>query len=199
MSGLHSCIWHQGASMVAEAVNCSKVNDGIFAWSGQGTNGNNFTIRDSYFHDFTTKTANGHIDGFQTEGASNGVINHNTYLMTADNGNDASSAIAIWNGMRSTNNVAVSNNLIAGGGFAIYAEDYNPSEANPAGGYTLTNVSFTNNRFSTFLSQCVGGYGVWFKVGPSDGWRRSGNVVIETGQNIDNTNPNRNGTGSLCT
>jgi hypothetical protein len=116
MSGVHSCIWHQGTSMMVRAINCYKVNDGIFSWSNTSysqSTGDNFTITGSYFHDFTTKTANGHVDGYQTEGAGNGLIRHNTYLMTSDADNEATSAIAIWNSQRSSHDITVQDNLIA--------------------------------------------------------------------------------------
>lgn len=197
MSGVHACIWHQGTSMTATAVNCHGVDDGIFSWadtSYSATTGDHFTIKDSYFHDFTTKTANGHIDGYQTEGAANGVINHNTYYMTSDDGNSTDSAIAIWNSIKSSHDITVSNNLIAGGGFSVYAEDYNPSESNPSGGLTVTNIAFSGNKFSTVLFGCVGNYGVWFSRGnPSDGWHRSGNTVLETGASVDAGNPTSGG------
>ena len=200
MSGVHACIWHQGTAMTAVGVNCYGVNDGIFSWADTSysqTTGDHFSIQDSYFHDFTTKTANGHIDGYQTEGAGNGLINHNTYLMTSDSGNDSDSAIAIWNGLKTSHDITVSNNLIAGGGFAVYAEDYNPSESSPSGGASVTAITFTNNRFSTRLFGCVGFYGIWFTRGaPTDGWHRSGNTVVETGANVDNSNPSYN--GNLC-
>ena len=198
MSGVHSCIWHQGTSMTARAVNCYKVNDGIFSWANRSysqTTGDNFTITDSYFHDFTTKTANGHADGYQTEGAGNGLIRHNTYLMTSDAQNDSNSAIAIWNSLRSSHDIMVQSNLIAGGGFSIYAEDYSPSESSPAGGYTVTDISFSDNVFSNHLFGCVGYYGVWFPRGrPTDGWQRQGNVLLETGANLDSSNPTLPGT-----
>jgi hypothetical protein len=197
MSGVHSCIWHQGTSMIARAVNCYKVNDGIFSWADTSysqTTGDNFTITDSYFHDFTTKTANGHVDGYQTEGAANGAIRHNTYLMTSDAQNDANSAIAIWNSLRSSHDITVQNNLIAGGGFSIYAEDYSPSESSPAGGFTVTDTSFSGNVFSNHLFGCVGYYGVWFPRGrPTDGWQRQGNTLLETGANLDTSNPTYQG------
>ena len=197
MSGVHSCIWHQGTSMTARAVNCYKVNDGIFSWANKSysqTTGDNFTITDSYFHDFTTKTANGHADGYQTEGAGNGLIRHNTYLMTSDAQNDSNSAIAIWNSLRSSHDIVVQSNLIAGGGFSIYAEDYSPSESSPAGGYTVTDISFSDNVFSNHLFGCVGYYGVWFPRGrPTDGWQRQGNVLLETGANLDSSNPTYQG------
>ena len=197
LNATHACIWHEGSSMTATANNCQGVNDGIFMWATQegvdGT-GDNFTIQDNWLHSFTTQAANGHIDGIQTEGTRNGVIRHNTIDVTQDQDSD----VALWNSRKSTDNVKVDGNLMAGGGFSVYAEDYSPSESNPTGGYTVTNVSFTNNTFSTVHFGCVGVFGVWFTRGaPSDGWRRSGNIVLETGQNIDTQNPTVN--GRLCT
>jgi hypothetical protein len=197
MSAVHACVWHQGTRMTANAVNCYGADDGIFSWADtpySATTGDNFTITNSYFHDFTTKTANGHVDGYQTEGAGNGRIEHNTWLMTSDSGNEANSAIAVWNSYRSSHDIAVVHNLIAGGGFSVYAEDYNPSEASPGGGYSVTNVTFADNVFSTRLYGCVGGYGVWYTRGaPTDGWHRTGNTVLETGANIDSGNPSNQG------
>jgi hypothetical protein len=198
----HSCVWLQGTSATVRNINCYGINDGIFSWADtkySATTGDNFSISDSYFHNFTANAANGHIDGYQTEGANNGVIHHNTYLMTTD----ADSAIAIWDSLKSSSNIAVSNNLIEGGGFSVYAEDYSPSESSPAGGFSISNITFTGNVFSTHLSGCVGGYGTWFyratwkyQGGPTDGWHRSGNTVLETGENIDASNPHVKGV--LC-
>jgi hypothetical protein len=198
----HSCVWLQGTAATVRNINCYGINDGIFSWADTGysaTTGDNFTISDSYFHNFTSNAANGHIDGYQTEGASNGTIQHNTYQMTTD----ADSAIAIWDSLKSSTNIAVSDNLIEGGGFSVYAEDYSPSESSPAGGFTVTNITFTGNVFSTHLAGCVGGYGTWFyraswtyRGGPTDGWHRSGNTVLETGENLDGSNPHVNGV--LC-
>jgi hypothetical protein len=179
--------------MTAQANNCTGVNDGIFMWAtveGQDGAGDYFTIEDNWIHDLTTSAANGHMDGIQTEGAKHGLIRHNTI----DNGADQTSAIAIWNSRKSSDDVSVTGNLMAGGGFSVYAEDYSPSESSPAGGYSVTNVTFTNNRFSTVHYACVGYWGVWFIRGaPSDGWKRSGNVVLESGQLLDNQNPTVNG------
>jgi hypothetical protein len=197
MDGVHACIWHQGTAMSADAVNCHGVDDGIFSWADTGyaaTTGDHFTIKNSYFHDFTVKTSNGHIDGYQTEGAGNGLINHNTYYMTSDNNNGTDSAIAIWDSLKNSHDITVSDNLIAGGGFSIYGEDYSPSESNPSGGFTVTNIAFTGNRFSTALFGCVGYFGVWFPRGaPTDGWRRSGNTVLETSADVDSGNPSYQG------
>lgn len=206
--GVHACIWHEGIRLTVDAVNCYGVDDGIFSWADTGysrTTGNNFIIKDSYFHGLTTRTANGHEDGYQTEGAANGLIEHNTYKMVASD----DSAIAIWDGLKDSKNITVTDNLIAGGGFAIYAEDYNPGDGGPGdasalGGFSVTDIRFTDNVFSTQASGCVGNFGVWFARptwspyfgGPTDGWHRSDNRVLETGQNIDNSNPHSN--GILC-
>jgi hypothetical protein len=230
----HACIWDEGVkgsalaySMVAKNVNCHDINDGIFSWWWSSDKnagaGSDFIIQDSYFHDFTENAANGHIDGYQTEGAQNGTITHNTYLMrraASDptvSGGGMSSAISIWDGYNQSKptgltagNFTVSNNLLAGGGFTFYAEDYSgpngqaaENVANSAvGGNSLVNVKFLNNRLSTYLNTCVGQYGTWFYRGgwpsyyggPTDLWNqggsiRSGNTVLETGENVDRGGP----------
>jgi hypothetical protein len=194
MKGNHACVWHQGSRMTARYLHCTGVNDGVFSWSDGRTGGNNFTLAGSLLTGFTTRTANGHADGYQTEGASHGVIRHNTFLMTSDDGNSSNAAVAIWNGMRSSSDIVVDDNLIAGGGFSVYAHDYSPSEANPAGGNSVTDITFTDNVFSRRLFGCVGYYGVWFPRGrPTDGWHRTGNKVLETRQDVDGRNPTYQG------
>lgn len=203
MNAVHACIWHQGTELVVRAVECTGGNDGIFTWADTGfsdTTGDNFTIEDSWFHDFTMETANGHVDGFQTEGASHGLIRHNTFQMAAED----NAAIALWNSLRDTSDITVQDNLMTGGGATIYAEDYVPSEADPEGGYSLTDVEFIDNTFSTVVAPCVGSYFIWYSRpqyvyggGPTDGWHRSGNVVMETGENVDEGNPHVD--GNECT
>lgn len=193
LNATHACIWHEGASMRATGNDCKGVNDGIFMWAttaGVDGTGDNFTIQDNWLHGFTTNAGNGHVDGIQTEGAKHGVIRHNTIDVTQNQ----TSAIALWNGRKSTDDVLVDANLISGGGFSVYAQDYSPSESSPAGGYSVTNVRFTNNVFSTVHYGCVGYWGVWFPRGaPSDGWRRSGNKVWESGASVDAGNPTYSG------
>jgi hypothetical protein len=207
-NGVHACIWHQGTALTVNAVNCYGVDDGVFSWADTGysqTTGDNFTITNSYFHGFTHATANGHEDGYQTEGASHGLIAHNTYRMDTS----ADSAIAIWDSRRSASDITVTGNLITGGGFAVYAEDYSPGDGapgdpSPVGGFSLRGVTMLDNVLSTFAAGCVGKYGAWFTRpawdpyygGPTDGWNRQGNQVLETGENIDSNNPHSHGT--LC-
>jgi hypothetical protein len=181
----HSGIWYEGASLVARENNIYGVNDGIFSWDAD-----NFVIEDNYLHDFTENAGNGHVDGFQTEGASHGIIRHNVF----DVQQDQTSAVAIWNGRRDSDDILIENNLMAGGGFTVYAEDYSPSGDNPQGGYSVTNIRILNNKFSNGRYSCVGFWGVWYPRGaPTDGWNRLGNVVLETQQNIDSSNPIVNG------
>jgi hypothetical protein len=185
------------ASLLVQYVNCRGVDDGVFSWADTGysnTTGDHFTVRNSYFHAFTTRTANGHIDGYQTEGAANGSIVHNTYLMTSDDGNSTDSAVAIWDSLKNSHDITVKNNLIAGGGFSVYAEDYSPSESSPAGGFSVKRIYFRDNVFSRYLFGCVGYWGVWYPRGhPTDGWHRSGNHLLDSGANIDNHNPSSHG------
>jgi hypothetical protein len=193
LNATHACIWDEGRSMTAVANNCSAVNDGIFLWTtvvGVDGTGDNATIEGNWLHSFTTLAANGHIDGIQTEGAKHVLIRHNSI----DVAQDQTAAISLWNGRKSTDDVRVEGNLLAGGGFTAYAEDYSPSESSPAGGYSLTNVYFVDNTFSSVHYGCVGYWGVWFTRGaPSDGWRRTGNKVLESGQLIDAGNPSYQG------
>jgi hypothetical protein len=191
----HAGIWHEGIGLIAKSNNIFGVNDGIFSWptSGDPNAGNNFRIEDNYFHDFTTLAANGHIDGYQTEGASHGTIRHNVFYITQTQ----NAAVAIWNSRRDSDDILVEDNLAAGSGFLMYAQDYSPSGQNPAGGFSVTNIRYTNNKFSTVLFACAGYWGVWFPRGsPTDGWKRFGNVILETGENVDTGNPYAN--GQLC-
>ena len=144
--GVMACVWDQGTSEVVEAVNCFGSDDGIWSWADMGyshTTGDHFVIRDSYIHDLTTRTSNGHEDGFQTEGASYGVIEHNTVRMTTI----ADSALAIWDSLKSSHDILVKDNLLTGGGFAIYAEDYNPGDGSSpnfraTGGFSVTGIRY---------------------------------------------------------
>lgn len=205
--GVMACVWDQGTHEVVEAVNCFGSDDGIWSWADMGyshTTGDHFVIRDSYVHNLTTRTSNGHEDGYQTEGASDGLIEHNTFRITTN----GDSAIAIWDGLKSSHDIMVKDNLITGGGFSIYAEDYNPGDGGPGdprstGGFTVTGIRFLNNSFSTLAAGCVGQFGVWFTRpwppydgGPTDVWHRHGNRVLETGQDVDGGNPS--GPGLNC-
>lgn len=177
----HAAIWYGGDRLTAVANNIFGTNDGIFAWDAD-----NFIIKDNYIHNLTRESSNGHIDGFQTEGSKHGLIQHNTIKISQ--GQNA--CVALWNGRLDTDDILVENNLLAGAGFTVYVEDYSPSEKEPAGGKSMTNIRFINNAFSTEFFPSVGSYGVWYPRGNStDTWIRKGNYVLQTGENIDNNQP----------
>lgn len=177
----HAAIWDSGEKLIAVANNIFGTNDGIFIWDAD-----NFIIKDNYIHNLTREASNGHIDGFQTEGSKHGVIQHNTIKILQ--GQNA--CVALWNGRLDTDDILVENNLLAGAGFTVYAEDYSPSEKDPVGGKSMTNIRFINNAFSTEFFPNVGSYGAWYPRGhTTDKCIRKGNYVLETGENIDNNQP----------
>ncbi|MEM8924261.1 MAG: hypothetical protein AAGD35_12235 [Actinomycetota bacterium] len=189
----HACVWHQGEGVTVDAMECRGMVDGLVAWARteySPTAGDNFTLRNSYLHSFTHDASNGHIDGFQTLGATNGLIEGNVFDIPAS----GNSAVAIWNTRKNASNIRVIGNLMTGGQFTVYAQDNHPSTTG-SGGNTVSNITFTDNRFSTRADVCVGDWGPWYHdtglsydAGPSDGWKRSGNIIIETGQNVDGGN-----------
>jgi hypothetical protein len=236
LDGTHACIWDEGVkgstlaySVVAKNVKCHDTNDGFWNWwwasDTHAGAGSDFIYQDSYLYNFTEDASNGHIDGYQTEGTTNGQITHNTFYMVRRpgdvdiSGGNLDSSIAIWDDWNQgsnptglvTNNIVVSNNLLSGGGFTAYAEDYSGPNGIAAenvpnsnvGGDSMTNIQFLNNKFSTHVGgACVGQWGTWFYRGawspyyggPTDLWNqggsfRAGNVVLETGENIDTGGP----------
>lgn len=211
----HSCVFHAGESMTTTAVNCHHVNDAIFLWEwpNDSGHGNNFTIKDNYFHDLTEQAANGHIDGIQSVGAQNGLIEHNTFRIERAAGDISvpgggiTSAMIIKNDNKTTSDIIVRDNLIAGGGFSIYFQDVSPGNGSPGnptpvGGNDVVRIEVLDNKFSTYLEgDCIGFFGVWFfrstwtyQGGPSGNWGangniRSGNYVLENGFDLDDGNP----------
>lgn len=128
----------------------------------------NFTVEDCYLHDIVTPAGQDwHADGIQSaESVSNITVRHNTILLTGGE----TGAINIIGGAADTiSNVLVENNLMAGGGYTVYA-----------GAGKVVNYRVVNNRFSTRYHAKVGVYGVWYPTFLS-GVVRSGNVIHETG------------------
>ena len=177
----HAGIWYQGANVIARSNNIYNANDGIFVWYS-----NNFDFEDNYVHNLTDQSANGHIDGFQTEGSMHGILRHNTILITQRQ----NACVNIYAGSGNTDDILVENNLLAGGGFSAYAFDDSPTAATPAGGFSVTNIRFINNTFTRVYYSYVGYYGVWFPRGrTTDECVRLGNYVLETSENIDAKQP----------
>ena len=106
-----------------------------------------------------------HYDGFQSDGGSSIVINHNTIKVPYSQ----TSAILMSTNTSRISNVSITNNLVAGGGYTIYCG----TSTGPVQGTFV----FTGNRFAkTFFPR--GGF--WGPVAYCDG-RGSGNVWDEGG------------------
>ncbi len=135
---------------------------------GEGPRANgNVVIEDSYMHDFLNFISQGaHQDVIQSTGGNGLVVRHNTLLMNVDGGN-----AVLMLGTDYGSNVTFDNNLVAGGGYALYGGDSNG----------WSSVSFTNNRISTMYFPKGGYHGPFVYAGSAS---RSGNVWHESGQPV---------------
>ncbi len=158
------CVFQVGTNLTIKHSNLSGCGDAIFV-------GNDFTITDNYIHDFDDGNTGYHVDGIQSEGSTKGLIRHNTIALQYNE----TGTISMWNQGADTTNIVVDNNLLAGGSYTIYAQDYS--------GYAVRNISYTNNFFSTRFFPLVGQFGLWYP-----GWTTvvgltaTGNTILETGQ-----------------
>lgn len=118
------------------------------------------TIKDSYIHGFDP-TSSTHNDGIQTSVGSNILIQHNTIVIDygahmgaqSSIGPTQNSAIFIKADQGPIDNITVSGNLLAGGGYTLYggttSTPYSPA----------TSVSITGNTFSKRIWPKSGYYG----------------------------------------
>ena len=131
--------------------------------------GSNSQLIDSWIHS-PKPTSDAHWDGVQVQGGvTNTVIRGNNIEST---GADTNSAVFIANdlGPSTSGPLTVTGNWLNGGNYTIYA--------NPGGsGYTLSNISITNNRFGHDAK-----YGPAYVSVPVT-W--SGNVWDDTGRTIN--------------
>jgi hypothetical protein len=129
----------------------------------------NVIIEDSYLHDPIDydPATDPHTDGIQLPtGATNITIRHNRiYGNYVGGSNFGNSAITIGG---STSGITVDNNILAGGGYTMYCNQFGRG----------TNSAYTNNRFSTVFVPTVGGFGPWSECADEN---ISGNVYHETG------------------
>lgn len=113
-----------------------------------------------------------HNDAIQGDGASNLTIDHNTLL----NPNDQTSALALYTEFGNNNNITVTGNLFAGGGYACYCGDgASDNNGNPA---RAVNVSFVNNVFWRKYFPSVGSFGPGRAFNPAGGGRWVNNVYM---------------------
>ncbi len=113
--------------------------------------GTNVTIEDSYIHDLTV-FGDSHNDAIQCLGTTGLTIRHNTIICPAG----GTSAILLSTGSASDmRNILINDNLLAGGAYTVY------------GGYQsgvdvlsrVSNISITNNQFSTQIYANSGAFG----------------------------------------
>jgi len=125
-------------------------------------------VEGNYIHDiYEPSGTDWHADGIQTPiSTGNITIRHNTVF-----GRDPStSAINMMGTMSSpATNVLIEHNLLAGGGYTVYA--------GPGSKYCVI-----NNHFSTQFFPKVGFFNIWYWDPSQDGdVTRCGNVIHETG------------------
>ena len=133
----------------------------------------NGVIEDSYIHDFGYNAAErDHLNGISVGGGDSRLllIQHNTVL----NNYDQTDAIALFQDFGKEVNKTINDNLLAGGGYALYGGGPNGCSG-PATAYKCdpsSNIIVTNNEFSTIFSPTSGGYGPIANFNPAG----SGNV-----------------------
>jgi len=131
-------------------------------------------IEDNYIHDLGY-TSGDHVNGTTSNGGSRQLtIRHNTIF----NPHAQTDAISLFQDFSKQSNRVIDNNLVAGGGYSIYA---GANEGKAAG---ATNISVTKNRISRIYFP-KGGYYGWataYTSGGSNSW--SGNVWDDTGETI---------------
>ena len=119
---------------------------------GEGVDvyGSGGLIQDSYFHDMAN--ADGKLmDGIEAWEAKQLVIRHNWIEMP---GGNSVIKLPLDVPVPGGDDVLIENNLVAGGGWAVYG-GYDPPNSNPS----YTNVRFIANHFSTMFEPKCGFYG----------------------------------------
>ncbi len=135
-----------------------------FCAVGEDTNGDGWVDDESAFC-AAAAAADLHLDGFQSDGGSNYVLDHNTIR----NPCGSVSTILMSSNVGAISTVQISNNLVGGGGYTIYCA---------ASGNAISGTnSFTGNRFSKIWYPNGGEFGATTDCGSATGYGTiSGNV-----------------------
>ena len=129
------------------------------------------TLVDSYIHDLRLQSGD-HINGTTSNGGTTLLtIQHNTVF----NSFDQTDAVSLFQDFGPQSNRVIDNNLLAGGGYTIYAG------ANAGLTSTATNIAVTNNRISRMYFPNGGSYGPLAAYQPGQGNSFTGNVWDDTG------------------
>jgi len=132
-------------------------------------------VQDNYIHDMGYKDGD-HLNGTTSNGGTSLLtLRHNTVL----NQFGQTDAISLFEDFGVQANRVIDNNLLAGGGYTVYA-------GQNAGGPAATGIVVTNNRFSR-LYYPQGGY-----YGPVAAWNPTGSGNTWTGNTWDDTNTTLN-------
>jgi hypothetical protein len=136
--------------------------------------GQNYVVEDSWIHSSTDGPDHDwHVDGVISSIGSNGVIRHNTIVLT---GGSLTGAVSIGSSLGPIDNVVVRDNLLAGGNYTLYIQEQN---------HPATRIQVVDNWFSTMTSRKVGVYGVWYPSQLPGDLVRRGNRIFETGASAD--------------
>jgi hypothetical protein len=131
-------------------------------------------IEGNYIHDMGYISGD-HINGITANGGTDQLtVQHNTILVHFDQ----TDAVGLFEDFGVEANVLITDNLLAGGGYTVYAGQ------NP-GGPAAYNIRVTNNRFSDMYYSGGGYFGpgtAFNSGGPGDVW--SGNVWASNGQPV---------------
>ena len=159
-----------GDNYTATRVNVHNTIDGMKV--GYGT-----TVQDSYIHDMHA-TSTSHNDGIQSLGTIGLSIEHNTIFDSGDG-----TAIILLTGVASDmRDISIDRDLLAGGGFTVYG-GYSAGQDDVS---KVSNISITDNRFSTVYHPASGYYGPLTSVNPPV--MHTGNVWADgpnAGQDLD--------------
>ncbi len=129
-------------------------------------------IRDNYIHDLGY-TSGDHVNGITSNGGSRQLtIRHNTVF----NPHDQTDAISLFQDFGPQANRTIADNLLAGGGYTIYAG------ANPGKESGATNIAVTDNRVARIYFDRGGSYGpaTAYYTGGGNVW--SGNIWDDSGK-----------------
>jgi hypothetical protein len=129
-------------------------------------------VRNNYIHDLAYKDGD-HINGITSNGGHSGklTIDHNTIF----NRFQQTDAVGLFQDFGAQTHRVITNNLLAGGGYTIYAG------ANPGKAATATDITVTNNRISRIYYPTGGYYGPATAYTPSGGNTWTGNTWDDTG------------------
>jgi hypothetical protein len=167
-----------GSGLVYRAVNATngiRINRCELRNVGHGVEvGDNYTVENSWIHSTTDGPDHDwHVDGIISSIGVNGVIRHNTIVLT---GGSLTGAVSVGSSLGRIDNVLIQDNLLAGGNYCVYVQDQ---------GYPATRIRVLDNHFSTMAMPKVGVYGIWYGSQLPKDVVRSGNRIHETGAPAD--------------